>query len=192
MSAAATGTSGFRKLGLDGAFEFVPTRFNDNRGVFEETYNRGLWRSVGVEIDFVQDNRSVSVSPYTLRGLHFQRPPFAQAKLVRVGRGRILDVLVDLRATSPTYGSHVAIELSAERGNQVLIPAGFAHAFLTLTSDTEVLYKTSAFYSRAHDGGIRWDDPALDITWPLDGHTPILSAKDEALPLLAEIEAPFP
>jgi len=187
-----TASSGFRQLPLEGAFEFVPTRYPDSRGVFEETYNRALWRSVGVETEFVQDNRSVSVGQFTLRGLHFQRPPFAQAKLVRVGRGRILDVLVDLRRASATYGRHVGIEVSAEAGNQVLVPAGFAHAFLTLVPDTEVLYKVSAPYSKAHDGGIRWDDPALDITWPLDGASPILSAKDEALPLLADIPAPFP
>ncbi|MCW5713961.1 MAG: dTDP-4-dehydrorhamnose 3,5-epimerase [Bauldia sp.] len=184
--------TGFAKLPLEGAYEFTPARYPDSRGVFEETYNRDLWRSAGVETEFVQDNRSVSVAPFTLRGLHFQRPPFAQAKLVRVGRGRIFDVLVDLRRASPTYGRHVAVELSAEAGNQVLVPAGFAHAFLTLVPDTEVLYKVSAPYSREHDGGIRWDDPALDITWPLDGATPVLSAKDDALPLLADIPAPFP
>lgn len=183
---------GFRTFEIEGIVEFTPTRFADNRGVFEETYNRERWREAGVTADFVQDNRSVSVSRFTLRGLHFQLPPFAQAKLVRVGRGRILDVALDLRSASPTFGRHVAVELTAEDGNQLFIPAGFAHAFLTLTPDTEVLYKTSAFYSRAHDAGVRWDDPALDITWPLEGAMPILSAKDEALPLLADIAAPFP
>lgn len=183
--------TGFRKLDVEGAFEFVPRRFPDPRGTFEETYNRDLWRTVGIDVEFVQDNRSVSSAVDTLRGLHFQLAPFAQAKLVRVGRGRILDVLVDLRRSSPTFGRHVAVELSAEAGNQVFIPAGCAHAFLTLTPDAEVLYKTSAFYSKAHDGGIRWDDPTLDITWPLDGRLPVLSAKDEALPLLADIAPPF-
>ncbi|MCC6736258.1 MAG: dTDP-4-dehydrorhamnose 3,5-epimerase [Bauldia sp.] len=184
--------TGFRKLDVEGAFEFVPRRFPDPRGTFEETYNRDLWRTVGVDVEFVQDNRSVSTGVDTLRGLHFQLAPFAQAKLVRVGRGRILDVLVDLRSSSPTFRRHAAVELSAERGNQVYIPAGYAHAFLTLTPDAEVLYKTSAFYSKAHDAGIRWNDPSLDITWPLDGRVPILSAKDEALPLLSDIAPPFP
>lgn len=184
--------SSFRKLGLDGALEFVPPRYPDSRGMFEETYNREVWRSAGIDIAFVQDNRSVSIAPWTLRGIHYQLPPAAQAKLVRVGRGRILDVLVDLRRSSPTFGRYEAVELSAERGNQVLIPAGFGHAFLSLTPDAEVLYKTSAFYSKAHDAGIRWNDPTIGIAWPLDGRAPILSAKDEALPLLAAIEAPFP
>jgi dTDP-4-dehydrorhamnose 3,5-epimerase len=183
--------SGFRRFDIEGLVEFTPTRHADPRGTFEETYNRDLWRSVGLDLDFVQDNRSVSLLPHTLRGLHFQRPPFAQAKLVRVGHGRIFDVALDLRSASPTFRRHVAVELSAEAGNQLFIPAGFAHAFLTLTPDAEVLYKASAFYSKAHDGGIRWDDPALDVTWPLDGRMPVLSAKDEALPLLADIDPPF-
>lgn len=182
---------GFRRFEIDGVIEFTPTRFTDNRGLFEETYNRDRWREAGVAEVFVQDNRSVSVSRHTLRGIHFQLPPFAQAKLVRVGRGCILDVALDLRASSPTYGRHVAVELSAETGNQLFLPAGFGHAFLSLTPDAEVLYKTSAFYSRAHDAGIRWNDPALGIAWPLDGSLPVLSAKDEALPLLADID-PFP
>lgn len=183
---------GFRRFEIDGVIEFTPTRFADNRGLFEETYNRDRWREAGVVEDFVQDNRSLSTTRLTLRGIHFQRPPFAQAKLVRVGRGRILDIALDLRATSPTYGRHMAVELDAETGNQLFLPAGFGHAFLTLTPDAEVLYKTSAFYSRTHDAGIRWDDPALGIAWPLDGTPPILSAKDEALPRLADIAAPFP
>jgi dTDP-4-dehydrorhamnose 3,5-epimerase len=164
-----------------------PRRFEDRRGYFEETYNRQAFAAAGIDDEFVQDNFSVSVEAGTVRGLHFQTAPFAQAKLVRVGRGRILDVAVDLRRSSPTYGRHVAVELSSRNGLQLLVPVGFAHGFCTLEPDTEVSYKVSAPYSAAHDRGLAWDDPALGIAWPVDARTAILSDKDARHPRLADL-----
>jgi dTDP-4-dehydrorhamnose 3,5-epimerase len=171
--------------------KITPRRFADARGWFSETYQRDRFRAAGIAPDFVQDNQSCSAPAFTLRGIHFQTPPHTQAKLVRCLKGRIWDVAVDLRAGSPSYGEWVAAELSAERGEQLFVPAGFGHAFLTLEPDCEVAYKVDDFYAPECDAGIRWDDPDLAIPWPLDGRLPELSDKDRALPLLSQFESPF-
>ena len=165
----------------------TPKKFGDHRGFFSETWSRKAFAEAGLDLDFVQDNQSLSAPVGTLRGLHFQSPPFAQDKLVRVTRGRILDVAVDIRASSPTFGKHVAVELSAENWKQLLIPAGFAHGFVTLEPDTEVLYKVTAPYAPENDHGLAFDDPALGIDWrlPLSGLT--LADKDRKHPCLAEM-----
>jgi dTDP-4-dehydrorhamnose 3,5-epimerase len=169
-----------------------PKRHGDARGWFTESYSERAFAARGIDIRFVQDNHSLSKPAFTLRGLHFQTPPHGQDKLVRCIRGRILDVAVDIRAGSPTYGTWVAAELSAENGRQLLVPIGFAHAFLTLEDDCEVTYKTSDFYAPDCDGGLRWDDPAIGVDWPIPaGGAPELSAKDAVLPLLADFVSPF-
>lgn len=175
---------------ISGLVLLEPVRHGDSRGFFSEVWSRRAMREAGIEADFVQDNHSLSREAGVLRGLHFQRPPSAQGKLVRVVRGAVLDVVVDIRQGSPTYGRHDAVELSAANWRQLWVPRGFAHGFLTLEPDTEVLYKVDAEYDRAADAGIRWDDPDLGIAWPVA--TPILSAKDAAAPRLAEIAPPFP
>ncbi len=169
----------------------VPRKHGDHRGFFSEVWSRRALESAGIDIDFVQDNHSLSAEPGTLRGLHFQSPPHAQAKLVRVLRGSILDVAVDLRRGSPTCGRHVAVELSAENWRQLLVPRGFAHGFVTLEPMTEVFYKVDAFYAPASDKGLRWDDPDLAIDWRLEGRTPILSAKDREQPSWRALPAFF-
>lgn len=166
-------------------------RFSDGRGWFCETFVDRRWRESGVDAEFVQDNHSYSASAGTIRGIHFQAPPHAQAKLVRCVRGRILDYAIDLRAGSPTYGKYVAAELSAENGHQLFIPIGFGHAFITLEPDCEVIYKVSDYYAPECDGGIRWDCPQIGINWPLNGKEPSLSSKDSRLPALAEFSSPF-
>ena len=159
-----------------------PQRFADDRGYFVESFNvRRFAAATGLDITFVQDNQSLSLAVGTVRGLHFQRPPFAQAKLVGVSRGRILDVAVDARRGSPTYGRHVTAELSAEDGRQIFVPEGFLHGFMTLEPDTLVSYKVNAFYDAAADGCVRWDDPDLAIDWPAPGPV-CLSPKDAAAP----------
>ncbi len=168
-----------------------PRRFEDARGFFVETYSRRALAAEGITGEFVQDNHSRSNSAGTVRGLHFQIPPFAQTKLVRCPAGRIFDVAVDIRRGSPSYGRHVAVELSAENGWQLLIPAGFAHGFATLEPGTELQYKVTADYSPAHDAGIFWNDPALAIPWPVDPARAVLSDKDRKLPLLSEVASPF-
>lgn len=175
------------RTALEGVLVLTPRRFDDPRGFFSEVYNRRRYAEAGVEAEFIQDNHSRSGPVGTVRGLHFQRPPFAQAKLVRCLKGAILDVAVDLRRGSPTYGRHVAVELSATAWNQLYIPAGFAHGFCTLEPDTEVFYKVDAYYSAEHDGGIRWDDPALGIDWPVSAEAALLSDKDRRLPLLQDL-----
>ena len=170
-----------------------PRRHGDARGWFVETYNRDTFAARGVDTVFVQDNHSLSVPAWTLRGLHFQTPPRAQEKLVRCVRGRIFDVAVDVRRGSPTWGEWVGTELSAENGCQLYVPAGFAHGFLTLEPECEVVYKCSDTYAPEHDAGIRWDDPAIGVDWPLPaGVAPELSAKDKVQPLLAAFDSPFP
>lgn len=169
-----------------------PNRHGDARGWFTETYNRERFKNFGINCTFVQDNHSLSAAPYTLRGMHFQAPPHAQDKLVRCIRGRIFDVAVDIRRGSPTYGHWVGAELSAENGDQLFVPVGFAHGFVTLEPDCEVVYKCSALYAPSHDGGIIWNDPNIAIQWPIPhGVSPELSAKDQSLPLLAECDSPF-
>lgn len=169
----------------------VPRRFVDTRGFFAETWNRATLAAAGIAIDFCQDNLSHSRPVGTVRGLHFQRPPAAQAKLVSVLAGRILDVAVDLRRGSPTYGQHVAAELTAAGGEQFLIPVGFAHGFCTLEPDTMVAYKVSAPYSAAHDSGLLWDDPDLAVAWPVGPQQAVLSDKDRNLPGFREFQTPF-
>jgi len=165
----------------------VPQRFRDLRGFFCETWNERRLAEAGIGCRFVQDNQSVSAHPGTIRGLHLQRPPHAQAKLVRVGCGRIFDVAVDARPDSPNFGRWTAVELSAENGRQLFIPAGFAHGFCTLEADTEVLYKASAFYSAPHEAGVLWSDPDLAIPWPVDPGSAILSDNDRRHPPLAKL-----
>lgn len=163
--------------------------FSDQRGYFTEIYNQQAFIAGGIAETFVQDNMSLSIHAGTIRGLHYQLPPFAQAKLVRVGRGRILDVAVDLRHSSSTFGRHVAIELSATNRRQLFIPVGFAHGFCTLEPNTEVYYKVSAPYSQTHDRGLAWDDPTLGIAWPVAAESAILSNKDTQHPRLASLAA---
>lgn len=170
----------------------VPKRFEDDRGWFCETFNEKRLAEAGISAHFCQDNQSLSRSIGTLRGLHFQTPPFAQAKLVRCTRGRIFDVAVDIRKASPTVGRWVGIELSADNNRQLFVPAGFAHGFVTLEPDSEIAYKVDNYYAAECDAGIAWNDPAIGIDWPLGAASPVLSAKDQALPGLADIDVEFP
>ena len=169
----------------------VPKRFEDRRGFFVETYNKRRLVEAGIELDFVQDNHSLSRETGVLRGLHFQVAPHVQAKLVRVVRGSILDVAVDIRAGAPTYGRHVSETLSAENGAMLLVPAGFAHGFVTLVPDTEVIYKVTDYYAPECERGIAYDDPALAIDWRLAGHLPIVSDKDRRQPRLEDAAQAF-
>jgi dTDP-4-dehydrorhamnose 3,5-epimerase len=176
-----------KRFEIEGPAEIVAHRHTDERGYFCETFNAERLAGLGIaESAWVQDNQSFSERIYTLRGLHFQLPPFAQAKLVRVLKGAIFDVAVDIRKSSPTFGKWIAGTLTADRFNQLYIPAGFAHGFLTLETNVEVLYKVSAPYSKPHDRTIRWDDPDIKISWPLEnGIQPQLSDKDANAPTLA-------
>lgn len=180
-----------RPLELEGVLEIRPPRFEDERGFFSETWNQQRWRAVGIDADFVQDNHSLSRQAGVLRGLHYQVPPLAQAKLVRVTRGSVFDVAVDIRRGSPSYGKWVSAILSAERWNQLLIPQGFAHGFLTLEPDTEVQYRVTAPYSPEHDCAIRFDDPAIGVEWPMPVKELLLSEKDRGAPLLADADTGF-
>ncbi|WP_421913895.1 dTDP-4-dehydrorhamnose 3,5-epimerase [Mesorhizobium sp.] len=177
-----------RSLGLEGVLEIIPKRFGDARGFFVETYNAQRFSEAGIALPFVQDNQSYSAAAGVLRGLHYQLPPRAQDKLLRVIRGRILDVAVDIRKGSGTFGKWVALEVSAEKGNQILVPKGFAHGFVTLVPDTEVLYKVSDTYSPQHDRSIRFDDPTIGIDWPSVAGGFQLSDKDLKAPTLAAAE----
>ena len=168
-----------------------PKKHNDARGFFSEVYSRKSLVNAGIDIDFVQDNQSVSKEKGVVRGLHFQAPPFAQDKLVRVVRGSVLDVAVDLRRDSPTYGKHVTTVLSADAWNQIFVPIGFAHGFMTLESNTEVIYKVSNYYAPDYDMGILWNDPELGIAWPMEEQETFLSDKDQRQPRLSQIETPF-
>lgn len=175
---------------LPGVVVLTPARFRDPRGFFSETWNKARMLEFGLDCEFVQDNLSFSATEGTLRGLHMQKPPSAQAKLVRCGRGVLFDVAVDIRVGSPTYGKWVGIELSAENGKQMLIPKGFLHGFVTRTPDTEIIYKCSAFYDPACDCSVRYDDPDIGIDWGLTTE-PVLSDKDRTAPSLSKIEACF-
>ncbi len=165
--------------------------FPDDRGSFSETYRSDVYARAGIDTVFVQDNLSRSLHAGTIRGLHLQLPPHAQAKLVNVVSGRVLDIAVDLRMGSPTFAQHVAVELSAANGEQLYVPEGFAHGFCTLEAETCVAYKVSAFYAPDHEAGLRWDDPALGISWPVVAGEAMLSEKDLALPRLAAFDSPF-
>ncbi|WFL78742.1 dTDP-4-dehydrorhamnose 3,5-epimerase [Altererythrobacter arenosus] len=180
-----------RRLAIPELMEIVPSKFDDERGFFSEVFNHAELACEGIEIAWVQDNHAYSALPGTVRGLHFQIPPFAQNKLVRVTRGAILDVAVDLRRGSRTYGTSVTLELSAEAWNQLLVPIGFAHGYMTLEPDTEVLYKVSAHWSAEHERTLRWNDPDLAIPWPDPGVEVTLSEKDSDALFLREIDSPF-
>ena len=165
-------------------------RHSDHRGFFAETYSRRKYSELGISDEFVQDNHSHSREVGTLRGLHFQAPPYAQAKLVRCGRGALFDVAVDIRRGSPTYGQWEGYELSAENGDQLYVPVGFAHGFLTLEPDSEIVYKCSDYYAPETEGAIIWNDPDIGIDWPTNAD-PILSNKDGVAPFLSDLESPF-
>lgn len=169
----------------------TPRKFGDHRGFFSETYNKAALAEAGIDLDFVQDNHSLSAAVGVLRGLHFQIPPDGQDKLVRVVRGRIFDVAVDIRKGSPTCGKWVGAEISAEAWNQILVPVGFAHGFVTLEPNTEVVYKVTGRYAPEHDRGLAWDDPDIGIDWPLNGIEPTLSEKDTKHPRLADLPDTF-
>lgn len=169
----------------------TPKRFGDDRGFFSEVFSAKSFAEHFGPTQFVQDNHSWSAQAGTIRGLHFQSPPHAQGKLVRVVRGRIIDVAVDIRRSSPTFGRHVAVELSAENWRQLWIPPGFAHGFCTLEPDCEVLYKVTEFYAPQHDFGLAFDDPALGIAWPVAPQEAVLSEKDRRHPRLADLTHAF-
>lgn len=169
----------------------VPRRFGDARGFFCETWNRRRMQEAGLDLDFVQDNHSYSAERGTVRGLHYQAPPMAQAKLVRVVRGAVRDVAVDVRRGSPTYGAWIAEELSAGNGAQLLVPRGFLHGFVTLTPDTDVVYKVDAFYAPDCDGAVRFDDAELGIDWGMDTDAAVLSEKDARAPAFRDFVTPF-
>jgi dTDP-4-dehydrorhamnose 3,5-epimerase len=164
----------------------VLRKHGDTRGFFSETYNRRDFAALGIGLEFVQDNQVLSGPAGTVRGLHYQLPPAAQSKLVRVTRGRIFDVAVDIRRGSPSFGKFASSELSAEEWNQLYIPAGFAHGYCTLTADTEVIYKVSDYYTPVHERAIRWNDPAIGIPWPIGEAAAIISDRDRRSPLLAQ------
>lgn len=166
-------------------------RHGDARGWFAETWSKARFAAAGIDCDFVQDNQSWSEASGVVRGLHFQRPPYAQAKLVRCLRGAILDVAVDLRAGSPSFGRHHAVELTAESGDQLFVPPSFAHGFVTLQPGTEVAYKVSAPYAPSHEAGLAWDDPDLAIDWPVRADQAILTERDRAWPRLRDLDTPF-
>ena len=178
-----------KKTKLEGVLVLEPLRLGDNRGFFSESWNKRRILDQGVDIDFVQDNHSLSAQVGTVRGLHFQSPPHAQDKLVRCGRGRLFDVAVDIRKGSPTYGQWVGEELSFENGKQLLVPIGFLHGFMTLEPDTEIIYKCSDYYVPECDGAVRWDSCGID--WPLDETAPVLSEKDKVATLFADFDSPF-
>lgn len=180
-----------RRLPLPEVKLLVPRRFGDDRGWFSETYNARRFAEAGIASAFVQDNHSYSAQRGTVRGLHFQAPPFAQAKLVRVLRGSIFDVAVDIRRGSPTFGQHVTAILTAAEGSQLFIPIGFAHGFCTLEPDVEVAYKVDQYYSPEHDLGLRWDDASLGIDWPVGSDDAVVSDKDRSHPRLCDLPAYF-
>jgi dTDP-4-dehydrorhamnose 3,5-epimerase len=164
----------------------LPNKHGDHRGFFSEVFNTRLLKEAGLSCDFVQDNHSLSAEKGVVRGLHFQLAPMAQDKLVRVVRGGILDVAVDIRKSSPTFGKFITAEITAENWKQILVPVGFAHGFVTLEPNTEVVYKVTNYYSPQHDRGILWNDPDLGIPWGIDESTAVLSGKDKLNPKLAD------
>lgn len=180
------------RTALEGVLIFTPKRLSDARGSFMESFRRDVFESHVPGVGFVQDNHSLTRRRGTVRGLHYQSPPMGQGKLVRCGRGAILDVAVDVREGSPQYGRHVAIELSDENARQLWVPEGFLHGFCALSDDAEVLYKVTAFYSGAHDGAVRFDDPDLGIAWPAFADPSLLSAKDATAPRVRDAGILFP
>ncbi len=178
------------KTALPGVLILTPRRFGDARGFFSESWNRALLAGQGIELDFVQDNHSLSHEVNTVRGLHFQAPPHAQAKLVRCGQGALFDVVVDARVGSPTYGGWVGVELSAGNGRQMLVPEGFLHGFATRAPNTEIIYKCTDYYAPDCDGAVRFDDPGLGIDWGLSGAA-MLSDKDAGAQGWADFDSPF-
>lgn len=176
---------------LQGVVILTPARHGDDRGFFSESWNKSRLDQAGLNYDFIQDNHSVSENSGTVRGLHFQSPPHAQAKLVRCGQGALLDVAVDIRRGSPTFGKWVGVELTAQNGKQLLIPAGFLHGFVTRTPNTEIIYKCTDYYAPDCDASVRYDDPYIGIDWGLDEEAPRLSDKDRDAPYLADIDTPF-
>lgn len=178
-------------LAIAAVKRLTPARHGDHRGFFSEVYNRDRLAAAGIDVAFVQDNHSFSAERGTVRGLHFQAPPFAQDKLVRVTKGAVFDVAVDVRRGSPTFGHHVHAELSAEAWNQLFVPAGFAHGLMTLAPDTEIIYKVSARYAPEHDHGLFWNDPALGIPWPIPAAEAILSERDRRQPRFSDFATPF-
>lgn len=191
MDSHSSGNFRIRRLGIEGPLLVSARRFSDARGHFGEIFSRRDFAALGISEEMVQDNQSFSARPGTVRGLHFQVPPRAQAKLVRVLRGRILDVAVDIRHGSATYGQHVTAELSAENGLMLYVPVGFAHGFATLEPDTEVAYKVSDTYAPDCDRGLAWDDPALGIAWGIAPEAAVLSDKDRRHPRLADLGQAF-
>ena len=180
-----------RQLKIPGVKLIVPKKFGDTRGYFQETWSERLFQQKVENVRFVQDNQSVSVKRGTLRGLHFQKPPYAQGKLVRVLSGSVFDVAVDIRHGSPTFGQHLAVTLDAAEGAQLWVPEGFLHGYCTLRDDTAVFYKVTSYYSPAHDAGVIWNDAELDIRWPVTSDSLILSEKDRQLPSLSQLECFF-
>lgn len=181
----------FQRLDIPDVVLVTPKRFGDHRGWFSETFKQSLFKENVADALFVQDNQSYSKALGTVRGLHYQTPPFAQGKLVRCLVGAIFDVAVDIRVGSPHFGQWVGATLTAERGEQLWVPAGFAHGFCTLTDDVEIFYKVTNYYSQPNDAGITFNDSALDIKWPIDLKDAILSDKDQTLPKLGDIVSPF-
>ncbi len=169
----------------------VPLKHADHRGFFSETWNRRTFDEAGIPHEFVQDNHSLSVASGTLRGMHFQMPPYAQHKLIRVVRGALLDVAVDLRRGSPTFARHVSVEISADAWNQVFVPIGFAHGYCTLAPNTEIIYKVSCGYAPEYERGLLWNDPALGIDWPVSADDAAMADRDRQLPPLAELTDVF-
>ncbi len=182
---------GLVKTALPDVWEITPRRFGDLRGFFSESYNAKVFSEQGINAVFVQDNHSVSEAAGTVRGLHFQSPPHAQAKLVRCGRGAVFDVAVDIRRGSPTYGDWVGAELSFETGKQLLVPAGFLHGFITLEPNSEIIYKCSNFYVPECDGAVRFDNQTIGINWPVTDTNPVLSDKDSVAPFFSDFDSAF-
>ena len=180
-----------KELALAGVLLLSPRRFADARGYFVETYNKETFAKAGIDVTFVQDNQSFSAARGTVRALHFQVPPFAQAKLVRVLRGSVYDVVVDVRTGSPTYGRWISVELDAAGGNELFVPRGFAHGICTREPDTEIAYKVDNRYAPDHDSGILWNDPKLGIPWPVAASDAILSDKDRKLGAFKDFVSPF-
>ncbi len=177
----------FQRLAIPDVILVTPKRFGDTRGFFSETFRENVFQENDITGPFVQDNHAYSAEAGVLRGLHFQRAPKAQAKLIRCTHGAIFDVAVDIRDGSPSFGQHVSVELSADNGAQLYIPEGFAHGYLTLTPDCHVQYKVTDYYSPGDEGGLAWDDPDIGVDWPLEGLSLALSDKDKKLPALKDL-----